>query len=95
LKPASGGLFLLQDTPLHMALTFVKKPYGTPTLSHCKPHLSEVDGFAAVPTQWASTLPTRSTPGGIQEGCTFVTRDVDFARFAPLGLRWRHLVLRT
>jgi toxin-antitoxin system PIN domain toxin len=25
------------------------------------------------------------------EGCTWVTRDGDFAQFAPLGLSWRHL----
>jgi hypothetical protein len=29
----------------------------------------------------------------IAEGCTFVTRDGDYARFAPHGLRWQHLVL--
>ena len=29
----------------------------------------------------------------IAEGCTWVTRDGDFARFEPLGLRWQHLVL--
>ena len=27
------------------------------------------------------------------EGCTWVTRDGDFSRFASLGLRWQHLVL--
>ncbi len=27
------------------------------------------------------------------EGCTWVTRDGDFARFAAHGLRWQHLVL--
>lgn len=27
------------------------------------------------------------------EGCTWVTRDADFSRFAPHGLRWEHLVL--
>lgn len=27
------------------------------------------------------------------EGCTWVTRDPDFARFAPHGLSWQHLVL--
>lgn len=27
------------------------------------------------------------------EGCTLVTRDGDFARFASHGLRWQHLVL--
>ncbi len=25
------------------------------------------------------------------EGCTWVTRDADFARFVPCGLRWQHL----
>jgi len=29
----------------------------------------------------------------MSEGCTWVTRDGDFARFEPHGLRWRHLVL--
>jgi toxin-antitoxin system PIN domain toxin len=29
----------------------------------------------------------------IAEGCTWVTRDADFARFAPHGLRWQHLVI--
>ena len=27
----------------------------------------------------------------IEHGCTWVTRDRDFSRFAPHGLRWRHL----
>jgi len=30
----------------------------------------------------------------IAEGCTWVTRDDDFARFVDHGLRWEHLVLR-
>lgn len=29
----------------------------------------------------------------IEAGCTWVTRDMDFARFAPHGLRWQSLVL--
>ena len=29
----------------------------------------------------------------IGEGCTWVTRDADFARFAPHGLSWKHLEL--
>ncbi|HVO22597.1 MAG TPA: TA system VapC family ribonuclease toxin [Candidatus Margulisiibacteriota bacterium] len=29
----------------------------------------------------------------IAEGCTWVTRDADFASFAPHGLRWEHLLL--
>jgi uncharacterized protein len=29
----------------------------------------------------------------ISSGCTWVTRDGDFARFEPDGLRWKHLVL--
>ncbi len=29
----------------------------------------------------------------INEGCTFVTRDRDFARFVPHGLQWEHLSL--
>ncbi len=29
----------------------------------------------------------------ISEGCTWVTRDADFAAFAPHGLRWDHLNL--
>ncbi|HEY8869027.1 MAG TPA: TA system VapC family ribonuclease toxin [Candidatus Limnocylindrales bacterium] len=28
----------------------------------------------------------------IAEGCTWVTRDSDFAKFEPHGLRWQHLV---
>lgn len=29
----------------------------------------------------------------IEHGCTWVSRDGDFARFAPHGLRWKHLVM--
>jgi toxin-antitoxin system PIN domain toxin len=29
----------------------------------------------------------------IAEGCTWITRDGDFAAFAPHGLRWQHLLL--
>jgi toxin-antitoxin system PIN domain toxin len=29
----------------------------------------------------------------LSEGCTWVTRDRDFGRFEPAGLRWEHLVL--
>lgn len=29
----------------------------------------------------------------VTKGCTFVTRDGDFAKFAPHGLSWKHLVL--
>lgn len=31
----------------------------------------------------------------IAEGCTWMTRDADFGRFAPHGLSWTHLVLET
>jgi len=29
----------------------------------------------------------------ISGGCTWVTRDRDFSKFEPHGLRWQHLVL--
>ena len=83
-------------TPLPLALATVESIAAHPRCRVIAPsagHLQDVlqlcrataiDGKLITDAQHAALA--------ISAGCTWITRDSDFARFAPHGLRWQHLV---
>jgi len=86
-----------QPTPLPSALAVIDQLVSHP---RCRLAVPREDHWGSVATLCRSTGATgklvadaQHAAVAIAEGCTWVTRDGDFARFAPHGLRWQHLVL--
>ena len=84
-------------TPLPVALAAVEQLASHPRCRMAAPsatHLQDVARLcraaAAVGKQVADA---QHAALAIAEGCTWVTRDGDFAAFEPHGLHWQHLVL--
>ena len=90
--PAAGG-----PTPVSMALAFLDELLGQPACRTVIPgtgHLNEVARLCrAVGTTGNMVADAQHAAIAIANGCTWVTADRDFARFAPHGLRWEHLEL--
>lgn len=84
-------------TPLPVALAAVEQLAGHPRCRLASPATDCLDGVArlcrAVEATGKMVSDAQHAALAIAEGCTWVTRDRDFARFAPHGLRWQHLVL--
>jgi len=84
-------------TPLPIALAAVEQLAAHPRCRLAAPvasHLQDVLRLCRTASA-AGKLVADAQPAAlaIAEGCTWVTRDGDFARFEPHGLRWKHLVL--
>ncbi len=84
-------------TPLPIALAAVEQlashprcRLAAPAASHLKDVLTLCRAASAAGKLVADA---QHAALAITEGCTWVTRDGDFARFEPHGLRWKHLVL--
>jgi hypothetical protein len=86
-----------QPTPLPAALGVVDQLAAHPRCRLVAPHHDHWGSVAALcrATQATGKLvaDAQHAAVAIAEGCTWVTRDADFARFVPHGLRWQHLVL--
>jgi len=84
-------------TPLGVALAIVDRIASHPRCRLAVPradHLAQVSRLArAVGAAGKRVADAQHAALAIAEGCTWVTRDGDFASFAPHGLRWQHLVL--
>jgi toxin-antitoxin system PIN domain toxin len=85
-------------TPLDVALAAMDRIAVSPGCRLVAPnidHLAQV-GELCRATRAAGKLvaDAQHAAVAIAEGCTWVTRDRDFARFARHGLRWEHLVLK-
>jgi len=84
-------------TPLSVAIAAVDQLAGHPRCRVVTPtsgHLAEVARLCrAVGATGKAVADAQHASLPISEGCTWVTRDGDFARFVPHGLRWQHLVL--
>lgn len=89
--PAAGS------TPVSMALAFVDEivaQAGCRTVIPGPGHLGEVARLCrAVGATGNIVADAQHAAVAIANGCTWVTADRDFARFAPHGLRWEHLQL--
>ncbi|MEX2546306.1 MAG: TA system VapC family ribonuclease toxin [Chloroflexota bacterium] len=90
--PAGGG-----STPVSIALAFVDELVGQPGCRTIIPgpgHLGEVARLCrAVGATGNMVADAQHAALAIAEGCTWVTADRDFARFAAHGLSWQHLSL--
>ena len=88
-----------QPTPLPIALAFTEQLSRHPRCRTVAPAMRHLDEVARLCRESNAVgkhvADAQHAALAIQEGCTFVTRDADFARFAKLGLRWEHLVLDT
>jgi toxin-antitoxin system PIN domain toxin len=84
-------------TPLPVALAFVEQLTSHPrcrTAIPSEPHLGEVIRLCRAASATGKLVADAQHAAlAISQGCTWVTRDRDFAQFEPHGLRWEHLVL--
>jgi toxin-antitoxin system PIN domain toxin len=84
-------------TPLPVAIASIEQLSGHPRCRIAAPgtgHLAEVARLCRSSGAVGKLVADAQHAAlAIAEGCTWVTRDRDFARFAAHGLRWTHLVL--
>ena len=84
-------------TPLPVALAAIEQLAGHPRCRLATPgagHLAEVAQLCRSADAIGKLVADAQQAAlAIAEGCTWVTQDGDFARFAAHGLRWMHLVL--
>ncbi|MFV2062123.1 MAG: type II toxin-antitoxin system VapC family toxin [Chloroflexota bacterium] len=84
-------------TPLPVALVAMEQLAGHPRCRLSSPGEGHLEGVARLcrATNASGKLVSDAQHAAlaVTEGCTWVTRDADFARFEPHGLRWQHLVL--
>lgn len=84
-------------TPLPVALAAIEQLTSHPRCRLVLPpstHLGDVIRLCRVATATGKLVSDAQHAAlAIAAGCTWITRDGDFARFEPHGLRWQHLVL--
>lgn len=84
-------------TPLPVAIAAIEQLAQHPRCRITVPgagHLADVTRLCrAVAAQGKVVADAQHAALAMSEGCTWVSRDGDFARFADQGLRWDHLVL--
>jgi len=85
-------------TPLPVALAIIEQLAAHPRCRLATPganHLAEVARLCrAVGARGKSVADAQHAALAIGEGCTWVSRDADFAGFEQHGLRWQHLTFR-
>jgi hypothetical protein len=83
-------------TPLPVALAAIEQLTGHPRCHGAIPGPTHVDDVVrlsrAVGATGKHVADAQHAAIAISEGATWVTRDADFSRFEPHGLRWQHLV---
>jgi hypothetical protein len=84
-------------TPLPLALAHIDRLVAHPRCRLVVPGADHWRRFAdlcrATGAQGTHVADAQHAALAMASGCTWVTRDADFARFAPHGLRWLHLQL--
>jgi len=84
-------------TPLPVALAAIELLTTHPRCRLATPGPTHLDDVVRLCRATAATgkavADAQHAALAIAEGSTWVTRDGDFARFAPHGLHWQHLVL--
>lgn len=85
-------------TPMTVAPDFIEQLTAHPrcrTASLSGIHLPEVMRLCrAASATGKGVADAQHAALAVSEGGTWITRDGDFARFEPHGLRWQHLVLQ-
>jgi uncharacterized protein len=84
-------------TPLPLALAAIEHIASHPRCRLAAPSVNHLDDVARLCRATNATgklvADAQHAALAMAQGCTWVTRDVDFARFEAHGLRWKHLVL--
>jgi toxin-antitoxin system PIN domain toxin len=84
-------------SPLTLALSFVDELLNRPNCRVLLPssgHMAEVARLSrAADVAGSAVADAQHAAVAIEHGCTLVTADRGFARFAAHGLRWEHLSL--
>lgn len=90
------GIFA-DPTPLPVALAAVEQLAAHPSCRIVAPGVTYLETVARLCRASGATggrvSDAQHAAIAIAEGATWTTRDADFARFEPHGLRWQHLVL--
>ncbi|MGH7091633.1 MAG: PIN domain-containing protein [Stellaceae bacterium] len=93
----TSGIIIADPTPLPIALAAIEQLAAHPRCRLALPsgsHWAEVARLCrATGATGAQVADAQHAALAITEGCVWVTRDADFGRFEPHGLRWRHLAL--
>jgi hypothetical protein len=84
-------------TPLPLALAVIEQMAAHPRCRLAMPAATHLDDVARLCRATGATgklvADAQHAALAIAEGGVWVTRDGDFARFEPHGLRWQHLLL--
>ncbi len=82
-------------TPLPVALAVIEQLASHPRCRLATPGVGHLDDVVrlcrAVGATGKLVADAQHAALAISEGCTWVSRDADFAGFEPHGLRWQHL----
>ncbi len=82
-------------TPLPVALAVIEQLAAHPRCRLASPSANHLDDVARLCRLVGATgklvADAQHAALAITEGCTWVSRDADFAVFEPHGLRWQHL----
>jgi len=93
----TSSRFYTDPTPVQVALAFIEQLTSHPrcrTATPSETHLGEVIRLCRATSATGNLVADAQHAAlAISQGCTWVTRDRDFGRFEPHGLRWEHLVL--
>ena len=96
LRIVTNARMLRVPTPLPVALAAVEQLAGHPRCRIAAPGAGHLEGMARLCRASAASgkhvADAQHAAIAIAEGCTWITRDADFGRFEPHGLRWQHLV---
>lgn len=86
-----------EPTPLPVALGIIETLSAHPRCRVVSPGESHLELVVRLCREVGATgalvADAQHAALAIAEGCTWVTRDADFAAFEPLGLRWQHLAV--
>jgi hypothetical protein len=82
-------------TPLPVALAVIEQLASHPRCRLATPRVGHLDDVVrlcrAVRATGKLVADAQHAALAISEGCTWVSRDAEFAGFEPHGLRWQHL----
>ena len=97
LRIVTNARIYRSPTPLPLALATLDMLVSRPTCLVLGPgssHLHLVGALCrASGAAGKAVADAQHAAVAVEHGCTFVTRDRDFAAFAPFGLNWQHLLL--
>jgi hypothetical protein len=95
LRVVTSPRIYAEPTPMPVAVAAIEQLASHPRCRLVAPgerHLADVLALCRVTgASGKAVADAQHAALAIAEGCTWATRDADFGRFAPHGLRWQHL----